>query len=646
MLGVAVGTVSCSNTNEGLTERAAQSSIIDVPAADRVAPPDAVVNVKTMYGAIGDGRTDDTAAIQTAISAGLGWDNREWGSRDKILYFPAGTYLVTRPLEWRLAGGSWSTWLTLMGQNRDRTIIKLADSAPGFADPRTPRAVVVTGSQNAKASDGSGNEAFHNFIFDLTIDVGAGNPGADGIDFLANNRGAIRNVVVRAAPNSGNTGISMSRRWPGPALLEDVRVDGFAEGISMGNWEYSMTAEDIRLSGQRVVGVANHNNVLSMRRLVSRNVVPAVRNGQRGATVGLLTLLDSDLLGGTLGTAAVENNGEAFLRGVHAEGYSALIRDHGVDRHPADGAEWSSTKPSTLFGASGSSLGIPIVEDPVLPAYPADQWLGADSFGARSDDEADDTAAIQAALDSRKPVVYLRAGSYIISGTLRIPKTVRAIVGFDGRINATRGAFTGSSTAPVFSVHDTSPDPLVISQLLFTASPRVVDVERLAARPVALRDVHIGGLPFRGSPGPLFLTNVSSWGSSLGWHFTEGQQVWARQFNAEQTGIKIRNDGADLWILGFKTEAPGTAIQSVGGARTEVLGGLLYPVGMTTSEMPAFSSSNATQSLTVATSAYSQERNYYVLVDAMHKGMRQQLTSDDMQRRGYGSIIILYSDAR
>jgi len=613
-------------------------SMIDRPAMDRVAPPDAVVNVKTDYGATGDGHSDDTAAIQAAISEGLGF-----GNSNKILYFPAGTYLVTRSLEWRLADGSWSTWLTLMGENRDRTVIKLVDSAQGFGDPANPHGVVVTGSQNANGPDGSGNQAFHNFIFDMTIDVGAGNPGADGIDFLANNRGAIRNVVVRAALNSGNTGVAMNRRWPGPALLEDVRIEGFAQGISVTNGEYSVTAEDIRLSGQRVVGVENQDNVLTMRRLFSYNTVPAVRNGQVGAMGGLLTLLDSELTGGIPGAAAVENSGGAFLRDVRTDGYSAPVRDRGYNRYLSDSGEWYSTESSTLFGASASSLRMPIAGEPVLPTHPAGQWAGVGSFGARSDDEVDDTAAIQAALDSGKPMVYLRPGWYKVSGTLWVPATVQAIVGFEAQLDATSGTFASSSIAAVFSVRDPSSETLMISQLLFKAPPQVIDVERLVTRPVALRDIHLSGRPFRGTPGPLFLTNVE--GGGRGWQFTAGQQIWARQLNTESAGTKIRNNGAELWILGLKTEAPGTAIQSTAGARTELLGGLLYPVATTADGMPAFSSSDAVQSLTVATSAYDRARNYKVLVSATRDGATQQLISDDVQHRGFGSKIVLYSDA-
>jgi len=49
-------------------------------------------NVKTTYGAVGDGVTDDTAAINKALaSVGL-------GSASPVLYFPPGTYRVTAKL--------------------------------------------------------------------------------------------------------------------------------------------------------------------------------------------------------------------------------------------------------------------------------------------------------------------------------------------------------------------------------------------------------------------------------------------------------------------------------------------------------------------------------------------------------------------
>ena len=57
---------------------------------DFVGPFPSWANVQTMYGAKGDGTTDDTAAIQAALN--------DLGSATTTLYFPAGTYLITKTL--------------------------------------------------------------------------------------------------------------------------------------------------------------------------------------------------------------------------------------------------------------------------------------------------------------------------------------------------------------------------------------------------------------------------------------------------------------------------------------------------------------------------------------------------------------------
>jgi hypothetical protein len=54
------------------------------------------------------------------------------------------------------------------------------------------------------------------------------------------------------------------------------------------------------------------------------------------------------------------------------------------------------------------------------------------------------------------------------------------------------------------------------------------------------------------------------------------QQVWARQLNIENEGTHLTNDGGHIWILGCKTERGGTLAHTLGGGRTEILGGFSY----------------------------------------------------------------------
>ena len=66
-----------------------------VMAGDAAAEPlpedSGIINVHA-FGARGDGKTDDTAAILAAIAAGGGDTGRAFW-QDRIIYLPAGTYI-------------------------------------------------------------------------------------------------------------------------------------------------------------------------------------------------------------------------------------------------------------------------------------------------------------------------------------------------------------------------------------------------------------------------------------------------------------------------------------------------------------------------------------------------------------------------
>src|SRR5262245_41409044 len=110
---------------------------------DILFPPDAgVMDVtKSPYHARGDGRTDDTEALQQALL-----DN---ANANRIIYLPNGTYLISGTLRWPTAPLADSRYrrTILQGQSRDGTKIRLADDAPGFGAAGRPRSVLWTGER-------------------------------------------------------------------------------------------------------------------------------------------------------------------------------------------------------------------------------------------------------------------------------------------------------------------------------------------------------------------------------------------------------------------------------------------------------------------------------------------------------------------
>jgi len=243
-----------------------------------VPPKDSgVVNVKD-YGAEGDGKTDDTAAIRKAISENI---DRSRYAAPPMIWLPSGTYLVSAPIEGRqykdLKGWSfgWRAGFLLVGQGRTKSVLKLKDACEGYTDAANPRYVVATGSEmngGGGNEGGGGNQAFRHCIANLTVDVGSGNPGATGIDFIANNRGTVENVLIRAragriGPHRPGDGPELARTWadqgggdPGLrhrhldgrklAILDDLRGHR-TEGSGQGG-RVERTQPDLHASADRL----------------------------------------------------------------------------------------------------------------------------------------------------------------------------------------------------------------------------------------------------------------------------------------------------------------------------------------------------------------------------------------------------------
>ena len=167
-----------------------------------------------------------------------------------------------------------------------------------------------------------------------------------------------------------------------------------------------------------------------------------------------------------------------------------------------------------------------------------------------------------------------------------------------GVINGDAGGVNGGGIR--FIVADDSIEPLVIEGLSYGTK-----VDHRGKRTVAIKHGFYGYTAQAGA-GDLFLEDVAIEPLKI----VAGQNVWARQLNNEYDGTKIVNNGANLWILGLKTERGGTVIDTRAGGRTELLGSLLYPSRAIDQTLPAFSSTDSQVSYIFSANTYCAQCNY------------------------------------
>ncbi len=536
---------------------------VSASAAQQAYPPHTnVVDVtKPPYSAAGDGKTDVTEALQRALNENVGLH--------RVLYFPKGTYFVSATLTWPKEFAGHDNWgkTMLRGADRDTTVLRLKDAT--FTDAKKPAAIMWCGGFGSA-------DWFHNHIENLTFDVGAGNPGAVGLQFYSNNTGAVRDCRFVAAEGSGALGLDLAHRdMNGPLLVKNCEVTGFARGIATARSVNSQTFENITLRGQTKLGFVNEGQSISIRGLVSDNAVPAL------GTYGKLLLLDATLTGraGTSKHPAIVNynGGRVLLRDVKTTSYARALADMqtpdfaaayriaGDDKPGSLGpdiAEYSSHAPTTAFPSPAASLRLPVKETPQSAWDDPAKWAVVDAFGADPTAKTDSTDAIQRALDSGATTVFF-PGSYKVNRLIIIRGKVQRMLGISGFFNY------GGDGRMDFRIADGDAPVVFIENFAGFGGGLEIDTRRT----VVLRSIGTETLKCtpRSEGSEIFFEDVV--GGDL--RFRK-QRVWARQLNIENEGTHLTNDGGDVWVLGYKTERGGTLAHTLGGGRTEILGGFSY----------------------------------------------------------------------
>jgi len=584
------------------------------PAPEQWFPADCgFLDAKKDFGAKGDGVTDDSDALQAAINKA----QRALGT----VWLPNGTYLVTKPLVIK------DFWMTIQGQSREKTIIRLKDACPGYTEAGKVRWMISSINDpldggwaerdaGKNPSGGGCNMAFQVWINDLTLDTGTGNPGAIAAHFISNNGGGMSHVAIRSGDGAGFIGLDLRRNWNGPCFFKDVSIQGFDYGVVIRNWTYTTTFEDLLLEGQAKAGIWSGEHSLTIRRLVSRNAVPAIDHSFGNVNSGPLVLIDAWLSGGAKDAAAIRNHGAMLARNLNVSGYGNAIEHRGalvagprVERWISDGSYRQAD------GSPGAPLDLTVEDAPELPAFKPADWQSATAFAptriaapgwCAGEDCFEGAEAIQKAMDAGKPVVYFPRGNYWIDRTITVPATVRLIQGCCSRIMRKDG-FKG----PVFAIK----------------GPGTTWVQRInsdfpiehSGGDIVLSD--LAGLGYAGKPGA-----GKMWGECLvgfPFSFAPGQKAWIKDLNTENKQTMITVDDAQVWILGLKTEAPGTDILVKGDqARVEVLGGLIYPTAG--GELSAFQ---------VDGGKFSAAIGFFGCVKWVLRSPKAELTYEQMRKR-------------
>ena len=612
---LALLTILCTVSTAGLAQLPQNEAVVFPSGAE-------VINVKSApYNAKGDGVTDDTQVIQSAIE----------NNRGKLIYFPNGTYLVSQTIRCKATNGKQKRFF-LQGQSQSGAIIKLKDSAAGFEKSEKPKPVITY--WEGRVGDAT---AFRNTIRNMTIDIGRNNPGAIGLRFRANNYGSVEDVTIKSTDKTkrGKYGLDLSVGLNGPLLVKNLTVVGFDYGVYFTGALHSATIDGLTLRNQRTYGLYNKRQVLSVHKLTSTNSVPAIKNDHDdGNYGGLLTLVSSTLNGGSPANAAIDNaeGSGLYVRNLTTSGYKYAIKStvNGTTNNKfSPVGEFVSHDILSVFPSSQTSLNLPIEDTPEVVWEDPTNWAKVDGS------DRDDTSAIQAAIDSGKTTVYFPTANYTISNTIQVRGNVKRIVGIGAAKLTTSGTLRNSSN-PVFQVVNGTPDTVTIEGFE-TNLGSAFFVEHASRRTLVLRHMGAGGYRNTSSGNKLFMEDVVGGR----WYF-KNQKVWGRQLNvemgSESGNINIENDGSDLWIMGLKTERDATIITTKNGGRTELLGGFLYANRPIPDGTVGFLNNESSQSLIWA----SYNGDFKPYVREIRNGFTKDLNSASMYPIKYGKMSPLF----
>ncbi|MBV8895051.1 MAG: SMP-30/gluconolactonase/LRE family protein [Acidobacteriaceae bacterium] len=401
------------------------------------------VYLASFDGLHGDGIGDDTNLIQSAINLA------ENHTREGIVFVPAGRYRLTHTIY---------VWpgVRVFGYGEKRPIFLLADSTPGFqkgmgvmvmftgarpaegsANPvRVPFPPPGSVPPNGAIADANPN-TFYSAMSNIDFQIGERNPAAVAIRFHVAQHSYLSHMDFHIG-----SGLAALTQIGNEA--EDLHFYGGRYGVltekTSPAWQFTLI--DSVFDGQREAAIREHEAGLTLIRDTFRNVPTAididagysdelwVKESRFENVSGAAVIISNEKSPLTeIGFQdAMLNNVPVFARfresgnKVSAKGRISRVKNfnYGVIV-PGEGSMGTM---GMLYDATPLNA-VPAPLAPAIQRLPmSERWVNVQTLNVHGDGSTDDTAAIQAAIDSHR-VLYFPSGHYILRDTLRLkPDTV------------------------------------------------------------------------------------------------------------------------------------------------------------------------------------------------------------------------------
>ena len=434
-------------------------------------------NVKD-FGAKGDGITDDSSAIQNAISNNGRCSSisecQGSASEPGLIYFPQGTYLINTNLKI-----DYYTHLVGDPSGSQLPTIKCSNSfSDGYvidADPYTRGGYLTWGSTNN----------FYREMRNLRIDMTNMNPdhGASAIHWPVGQATNLQNLVIEMSTAEGTQQQGLFMESGSGGFMSDLTFYGGKLGALLGNQQF--TSRNLTFFGCQTAIHQIWNWSWLYKSLSINNcgvgIEMSVKQGEK-ESVGGLTVLDSYFYNTTVGIITSANaqsmppsGGQLLLDNVYFEKTPIAVQSTAQETILSGNQRISSWGQGHIYIPSSNNY--TYNQGPLTPPdksaalldgskflehsrieyseYSVDKFVAVKSLGAKGDGVTDDTETIQRIIDTyaATKIIFFDAGAYIHTSTINIPPFAVILGEVESIIMATGDYFSDAKNPkPVWSI--------------------------------------------------------------------------------------------------------------------------------------------------------------------------------------------------